>query len=177
MKIICLKCSNANNIRRSDITVSDKAANWKIILDEELSNSGIYSFIDQRRRDLVSNKKMSGRCERWRESNTKKTLGHIQKNPHSFKAFDKAEFTNDKVIEKTMRSVNYASEGKMLQKKTVKKDIGAINEHDKYGSNWSNEELFNSPCGNKRSTWGSGLWPPEWTTVLNVHQQKNWCEN
>jgi len=72
-EIIGLKCSNANNIHRADITFSDKAANWKIILDEELSNLGIHSFKDQRKRDLVSEKKISGRCERWRESSMRKT--------------------------------------------------------------------------------------------------------
>jgi len=169
-EIIGLKCSNA----RADITVSDKAANWKNILDKELSSLGNHRFKDKRQRDLVSKNKISGRCERRGESNMRKTSRHVQKNLISFNPFEKTEITNDKAMGKKMSSVNYAFEDKMLQKNIVKKAEGAVNEQVNNGSDWSNEELS---CGNKRSTWGSGLWPPEWTTVPNVHYLKNWCEN
>jgi len=44
-----------------------------------------------------------------------------------------------------------------------------------YTSEWNKEEVSQNPHDKKSSTWGSGLWPPEWTTVQNVHQQKKWC--
>jgi len=44
-----------------------------------------------------------------------------------------------------------------------------------YTSEWNKEEVSQNPHDKISSTWGSGLWPPEWTTVPNVHQQKKWC--
>jgi len=161
-EIIDLKVSSASG---AHVAVSDNAADWKEVLDEDLS---ALKTQNTKAGKKPSKKKTRG-C--WRQSSVKLPLKQIQRKPIKITSSDAMKTTCDQVSAKKTSSVKLASESKMPEQRATKK----VN-NDKaraYSSDWSNEEASRD-C--KSSTWGSGLWPPEWTTVSKVAQQKSWCE-
>jgi len=69
--------------------------------------------------------------------------------------------TTDHDTEKRMGSVKFASEEKIPEKKTVMISETVRNERVRNNvSAWNNVEVLQKTSGNKFSTWGSSLWPP-----------------
>jgi len=161
-----LKVSIKNN-SAAGITVSYNALNRKEILDHELSTQGTQSRRACKRRYMVTkNKRRGGRRSRRRQRFMRKISKEL------FTMCDTTEPTSDKVINKTMSLVDFAFGERLHEGKTVKKAKGDDNEQLGYNASfWSNEEV---PKENKCSIWGTGFWPPVWTTVPNVNQQKSW---
>jgi len=97
-------------------------------------------------------------------------LKQIHRKPIKITSSDAMKTTCNQVRAKKTSCVKLAPESKMLEQRVTKKVYN--DKAMKYTSDWSNEEASRD---SKSSTWGSGLWPPEWITVSKVGQQKSWC--
>jgi len=164
-EIIDLKVSSASG---AHVAVSGNAADWKEVLDQDLSS---LKTKNPKAGKKPSNSKTSGRRERWRQSSVKLPLKQIHRKLIKITSSDAMKSTCDQGRAKETSSAKLASESKMPEQRATKKV-----HNDKartHISDWSNEEASRD---SKSSTWGSGLWPPEWTTVSKVAQQKSWCE-
>jgi len=161
-EIIDLKVSC---VRGAHVAVSDTAADWKEVLDHDLSS---LKTQNPKAGKKPSKKKASGRRGCWRQRSVKLPLKQIQR---IITSTDLMKTPCDQMSAKETSTEKLASESKMPEQSATKKV-----HNDKagtYTSDWSNEEATRD---SKSSTWGSGLWPPEWTTVSKVAQQKSWCE-
>jgi len=164
-EIIDLKVSSTSG---AHVTVSDSAADWKEVLDQDLSSLKTKNPNAGRK---PSDKKISGRRGRGRQSSVKLPLKQIHRKPIKIISTDAMKTTCDQVRVKETCSVQLATESKMPELRATKKVHN--DKARRYTSGWSNEEASRD---SKRSTWGSGLWPAEWTTVSKVAHQKSWCQ-
>jgi len=160
--------------RCGDIIVSYNAADWKEVLAQELATRGSKDVTAQKNRDLVGKKKLSGSRARYSQSGVKveKSSKRITEKTTSFTVSHNTKLVNNYGVGEVKNAVEFPSEYKlpeMRMKRTA--DEGVRN----YTSECNNEEVSQNLQDKKCSTWGSGLWPPEWTTVPNVHQQSKWC--
>jgi len=154
--------------RAGDITVSNNALDWKDILEDELSSLGTQS---QKVHKMVSSTKIAGRRRRWIQCNMRKTSEKVQK---KLAFSNNTKSTCEEVVEESKSCENVHFRDRMPEKKTVKR----VEREDKERVScfWSNEEVLHKPHEKKCSIWGTGMWPPEWTTVPIVNLQKNWCQ-
>jgi len=90
----------------------------------------------------------------------------------SFTVSCNTEPVNNYGVGEMKRAVEFPSEYKLPE---ITKKRTSDERVRNYTSKWNKGEVSQNPHTKKSSTWGSGLWPPEWTTVPNVHQQKKWC--
>jgi len=149
-------------ITNSDVggaIVCSNSENWKEKVDQESSVRGSTSLNKVRNIARPHNEKLDGRCKRLSHRDVKQSRLETTIHEHVYCA-----------ISKTGKS--FADEDDKRRKSSEKKVLD--NEKStNFPNGRSTEDVTSNHCGYEGGIWGSGLWPPEWTTVRTVDQQKH----
>jgi len=157
---------------RNNILVSYNTVDWEQKLQQELAS-------EEPQRHLDCGLKFNGGLRRRRPRDVKKFLQHVLDKKHTNGVSSSKHNVNQQydsaVKEKRNMSVNFGVE-KMVDKiPGVKMNRAKVQrfEREPFRNGCARTDEFVNSRGSKGAIWGSGLWPPQWTTVPNVFQDEN----
>jgi len=154
---------------RNNILVSYNTVDWEHKIHQELSSEEPQTLMD-------CGSKFNGGLRRQRQRDVRKSSQHVLDNKHNNGVCSSKHQVNHQhdIAERNM-SVNFDVEKMVDKVYGVNMNRAKVQSFRRipFRNGCGRTEEFVNSRGSKGAIWGSGLWPPEWTTVHNVFQDEN----
>jgi len=154
---------------RNIILVSYNTVDWEQKLHQELSSEEPQTYLD-------CGSMFNGGIRRRRQRDVRKSSHHVLDKKHNNGVCSSKHQVNHQhdTAERNM-SVNFGVEKMVDKVPGVEMNRAKVQRFQRkpFMNGCARTDEFVNSRGSKGAIWGSGLWPPQWTTVPNVFQDEN----